>query len=324
VYLACSTEVDAFDLATNRVVARYTGLSQNNICPMACVGPLPNVVVLDNAGGLWTSALISWKWVTERFDLASGRVTAKLDGYWLMGSGNGVLYVWGGLLAHASMSTGAILGADSIGDSFPSPGPAPDDRTGEWSGYTQVACGKLLASRDHDGQTDLSYASWPGVVHEPGALVQIEEFGGACWGLFSDGSEGYGSPYHMARLGPSGVDRRSPVMPDPMRGFNGALWLERRVESGKRPVYQRLDTTTWTLIGVPWTVPDTCYEALGSGGAVWCSDGATVSRLDIPMSGIPPSPSQSPSSSPSAAPSGSGSPAPSISPSDLPTASAEP
>jgi hypothetical protein len=270
-YLPCRDEVNVIDLATNQLVARYPGLWQDNPCHMACVGPPSNHVVLDGAGGFWTSALISWKTVTERFDIASGRVTVRLWGYWLIGRVGSDLYLLDD--TNALMMTLAIQGGAVT--------PSPDD-----ANEAVIACGHLYGIYSNSSPTKLTRPAWS-ETYEPGYFEGVLEFGGSCWGLFYDGSYEADHGYHLAHFGESGVDMRSPEFADPLVAWNGTLWLNRtRTNDGTSPaIYQRIDPATWQLVGVPWELPNTCFDTFGAGGSIWCADAVKVHRMNVQMTG---------------------------------------
>jgi hypothetical protein len=331
-YFACDTDVIAVDLATNRVVSRYPGVNRTNACGMAC-DVWPDVILLDNAGGFWASAQIpaTLKNVTRRYDIATGTVTKEEDG-WLMGGGDGVMYLYpsngadfiDGPVVGRSIRTGNVVTFEKVGETFQRLNVDPG--MGLASGSVGVVCGSLLATERLAGNTVLDYQGWAANQQEPGLLWATMEYGGVCWGLFNDNGGDYSryGPFHVTRFGPSGMDQRSPELPVPVKMWNGKIWLDLTPLSATARVYQRLDQTTWQPVGAPWRLPTSCYWPTDVAGVLWCGSPDTVSRMDVPMNGVTrvlPTPSITASPAPTA----SASPwaAPSASPSAMPFPSAE-
>ena len=134
-----------------------------------------------------------------------------------------------------------------------------------------------------DGNTVLDYQGWAANQQEPGILEATMEYGGVCWGLFEDNGGDYtkSGPFHVTRFGPSGMDQRSPELPVPAKMWNGKLWLDLTPLGGTADIYQRLDQTTWHLVGVPWRLPANCYWPTDLAGALWCSGPDTVDQMDV-------------------------------------------
>jgi hypothetical protein len=322
-YFSCDTDVVVVDVATNQVVTRFKGVNRTDTCGMACF-VLPDAILLDGAGGFWASAQIpaTAKNVTRRYDIATGAVTGEVDG-WLMGGGDGVMYLWtgpsggglGGELIGRSIRTGSQVAYEKVGEDF---SPLSGDPSMGFGGTVHVVCGSLLATQVVDHNTVLDYQGWAANRAEPGELIDTMEYDGVCWGLFNDGTD-YTSdgPYHIARFGPAGMDQRSPELPGPVEMWNGSLWLSRSFNAGSQWVFQRLDPKTWQLGGLPWSISAHCYYRIDVAGSLWCGGSmVTLDLMDIGMDGrtrilpkpvpsAPPLPSQSisPEPSPSVLPS---------------------
>jgi hypothetical protein len=243
-----------------------------------------------------------------------------------MGGGSGHVYV--SYLAYFEMvddASGNYTSLPGVAKAFPSPGPVAGFGGGKagysTAGTVQVACGKLLGNLV-TSSTELSYEGWTQDAFESGHLTDVEETGEGCWALFNDSADGNSDsgPFHLAHIGSTGVDARSPELPGVVKALNGDMWLVRSARGAENLVLQRLDPDSWQLQGVPWSLPTACstFSMFGSGGAVWCPSSDTVVRLDLPLTGAAPSPSPSPSPSVTPEPSSEPTSSPSASPTEPP------
>jgi hypothetical protein len=277
-YFHCREYVVALNPATNKEVARYKGFWK--LTQGGGMISIPEMQVLnDDAGGVWAQAYSELVPTVRRIDIASGKITARLSGE-LIGAGDGMVYLRsqdGLSIARYSGATGAKLAWDGV-DVFAFPaGP------GQAYYYQEMACGRLLASYyDFDlAKTRVTVEGWPTSVEVPGDLFEVLELGDGCWANFGDA---LGSHF-LERIGSSGFDAQSPLIPADLTALDGRLWMTRWLETDDSYILQRINTATWQPEGPVWLLPNDCGNVRAAGSIAWCNAGY---RLNLTFDGSAP------------------------------------
>lgn len=187
--------------------------------------------------------------------------------------------------------------------------------TNDWAAAEDMAQTPTCGSGDHvigsTGSEPSCRGFWSRLA-EPGILGQISQVGNECWVVVYTGSgclTGHDYPnfptyYHFVRIGPSGIDFDSPILPTGTRAviFDGTFWIltddtadpSQQAPIGSSPLttMQRIDPATWQPTGPIWTYTGSA-PVFAAGGSLWAantpSDGAyptAVDRLDVPMGAI--------------------------------------
>jgi hypothetical protein len=149
-----------------------------------------------------------------------------------------------------------------------------------------------------------------GSFTEPGTVRYLQQIGSECWAVTFTGSGGPTgfandtSSYQFIRIGPSGIDFRSPILPTDTRAviFDGTFWIltdgfvdpSRQALTNSSPLttMQRIDPATWQPTGPIWTYTGAA-PTFAAGGSLWAAntpiDGnppTAVDRLDVPLGAI--------------------------------------
>ena len=295
----------SFDAGTGRTIATYDI-------------PVPDEsiydLVVDN--GLWYSTgpfcFMSCPPSTPhvyRMDPDSHKVTFKLTGWEVTADGLGA--VWAERRDQAGPT---LMRIDPI--TF---------RTTEipWSAQrVEIGCGALWGfsnSSDYFSTTiarvDPNTGKVLAIYAEPGHVYDLKQTSDGCWAseelAASAGSKG--NPARFVKIGPSGIEATSPVFDllwgaFGLRILDGTFWVMSPFQSSEWTCLQRLDPSSWQLVGTNWAL--LLFPPGGDGpaylidvfavGVIWAmtESGAPIGdlwRLDIQ---IPQSPSPSPTISP--------------------------
>jgi hypothetical protein len=281
-YFHCWDYVAAVDPATNREVARYTGFWERTQYPsiMASGPDLDLLIFYDGAGGVWAQGYREQNLTVRRIDAATGKITVQIAGE-LVDAADGKVFIQSdedGRIWQYNGTSGNRLawdGTQAVDALVAVTHPADYN--------LHIACGKRLASSPYDferTEARIAQAGWPDSIAEPGFLEDVLELGDRCWAkLRGDGGS------YLARLGESGFETHSPLIPAQLRSFDGWLWMERWLETDGSYILQRINTATWQPEGPEWLLPDDCGTVWDAGSIAWCETGY---RINLTFDGSTP------------------------------------
>jgi hypothetical protein len=282
------------NLTTNYVVQAYATYMGNGTEQRFAVAGGALWVEIDNGSGC--SLPCTGFLHVFRIDLVSGNVTLDLVDRSLAG-----------------VESGYVLVADLSGHVF-----KLDPLTGDSKGQVPPAlagaeevCGSLWNRSNNypDNTTSFERLDPAGKVlasfTEPGTVEELQQVGNECWAVehtYAIGTDGFGhdTSYHFIRITPSGIDFRSPILPDGTHAaiFDGTFWVVTPgtgdptapvTNSNPLTTMQRIDPTTWQPAGPVWTYTGSA-PAFAAGGSLWAAQAGNpsqaVDRLDVPLGAI--------------------------------------
>jgi hypothetical protein len=278
-YVSCgyNQKVVAIDLTTDQVVKTYSVPKAIGPCGMACVMPLPDVLIVD--GGLW----IQWNdGYVQRLDLDSGQTTTDAQGVQLLGDAFGWLWV------QAKADTAWAVGPE---------GPLPDSigaRTSSWHRF-DVACGQIWESWPGEGGTtvlapvdrDSGTATLPQLI-VPASIARfnLAEFDSACW-LVGSSSTDTTYPWHIARLSDFTRGSAACFAPAWLRANRIPFALDATDWVWQGSTIKQIDMVSGETYGRPWAMPLEQGPVVVANGQVWAQSDTSLVRLDIPLDPVP-------------------------------------
>jgi hypothetical protein len=292
--------VARLNMTTNKVVATYRP------DPAKLIFTYIDHVAVDG-GQLWMDGSLGSACIAPctgfrhlvRIDLATGETAQDLSDWGYRGDGLG--FVWasnqGGQLVKLDPATGAEKG-----------------RVAFKSESLQFACGSMWGltvdnpSSDAPTTTVARIDPADGKVlatfKEQGYIGELAQIGSECWApAFTGTAPGGTSQSHPAnhfdRIGQSGIDFRSPIIPTSLgyaAVFQGTFWAvlastsdapgEQSPVPGVPGSMLRIDPANWQATGQTWTFSGGAPD-FAAGGAVWGSgpvtDATVLQRLDVPL-----------------------------------------
>src|ERR1035437_9439841 len=285
------------NLTTNKVVQTYPAYPAYNTNVLRGFAVAGGALWIRNDNGSGCSLPCTGFTHLLRVDLVSGNVTRDLVDTILIGVSSG--YVLAG-----DIKSGHDLKLD----------PATGDSKGEVSSTlagAEEVCGSLWNHYINYPDTTTTFerlnpangkvlASFT----EPGTVEDFQQVGTECWAVehtYAIGTDGFGhdTSYHFIRITPSGIDFRSPILPDGSRTaiFDGTFWMltpgtadpSSPTNSNPLTTMQRIDPATWQPAGTVWTY--TGYTpAFVAGGSLLAPQAGSLSpaldRLDVPLGAI--------------------------------------
>jgi hypothetical protein len=281
------------NLTTNQVVKTYPNNYPINVLRGFAVAGGALWIRNDNGSGC--SLPCTGFTHLLRVDLVSGNVTRDLVDTILEGVGPG--YVLAG-----DIKSGLDLKLDpATGDSK---GQVPSALAG-----AEEVCGSLWFrdNNNADNTTSFKRLDPAGKVlasfTEPGTVGDLQQVGNECWAVEDAYSLSPDKPgpdrYQFVRVAATGIDFRSPNLPDNTRGaiFDGTFWMltpgaadpNSTTNSNPLTTMQRVDPATWRPAGTVWTYPG-LDPAFAAGGSLWAAQAGSLSpaldRLDVPLGAI--------------------------------------
>jgi hypothetical protein len=264
-YVACGTNDDypyiaRVDLTTNKIVARYT----THLYSISTVVVDGGSLWYGGAAGSGCIAPCTGMYHTVRVDLATARTALDHVDWMLRGDGLG--YVWvseipdSGQLIKLDPATGAERG-----------------RIPNQYGGLQFACGSMWGLAVNETGTpdatttitrvDPATGAALAAFTEPGYVGELQQVGNECWATVVASPSTNQSTTHFDRIGQSGIEFRSPMIPDQGTGaiFQGTFWA---VHPGTTTTVQRIDPASVQPVGGKWTYKGAA-PILAAGGTLW-------------------------------------------------------
>jgi hypothetical protein len=286
------------NLTTNKVVQTYPAYPayNTNVLRGFAVAGGALWVQNDNGSGCSQSQSCTGFYHVLRVDLVSGNVTRDLVDTTLIGVGSG--YVLVDDMSGHEFKLDPVTG-NSIGQVPPALAGAEEVCGSLWNRYVNYSDNTTSFKRldPANGKVLASFT-------EPGTVEELQQVGNECWAVehtYAIGTDGFGhdTSYHFIRITPSGIDFRSPILPDGTHAaiFDGTFWMvtpgaadpSSSTNSNPLTTMQRIDPATWQPAGPVWTYTGSA-PAFAAGSSLWAAQAGNpsqaVDRLDVPMGAI--------------------------------------